>query len=220
MDYVLIPGAGGRAWYWHLVEPRLTSQGHRVFTVELPADDDTMGLADYVRAALATGSAARGGVVVAASLGAFTAPMVAEALDARAVVLVNPMVPLPGETPGEWWGATGAIAARTAHSAQHGYPRELDPGVHLFHDVPREILATATPKGEQSTRPFGDPCTFSAWPAAVTVVTGRDDRFFPLDFQRELARARLHVEPVVVTGGHLAALSRPGAIASAILDGT
>ena len=87
----------------------------------------------------------------------------------------------------------------------------------MFHDVPPEVLATATPKGEQSPRPFQDPCTFSSWPDAIAVVTGRDDRFLPVEFQQELARERLGVEPAVIPGGHLVALSRPDELATAIL---
>jgi hypothetical protein len=47
-------------------------------------------------------------------------------------------------------------------------------------------------------------------------VAGRDDRFFPLEFQRRVARDRLGVAPVVVPGGHLDALSRPDELAAVI----
>jgi pimeloyl-ACP methyl ester carboxylesterase len=220
MHYVLIPGASGRAWYWHLVTPRLTGFGHRATAVELPADDDTMGLSDYAQAVLEAAGMARGVVVVAASLGAFTAPLVVEPLEASAVVLVNPMIPRPGETPADWWASTGVLEARVERAVTLGYPVEFDPQTYLVHDVPSDVLATATPKGEQSQRPFRDPCTFATWPAAVTVIAGGDDRFFPVEFQRELARTRLGVEPVVVPGGHLAALSQPAALTAAILAAT
>lgn len=55
MEYVLIPGAGGRAWYWHLIAARLIDRGHLVGAVELPADDDSKGLPDYAQAALPGG---------------------------------------------------------------------------------------------------------------------------------------------------------------------
>jgi pimeloyl-ACP methyl ester carboxylesterase len=220
MDYVLIPGASGRAWYWHLVAPRLAGRGHRAIAVELPADDDTKGLSDYAQAVLDAAGTAREVVVVAASLGAFTAPLVVGPLDATAVVLVNPMIPRPGETPGAWWGNTGAVEARSAHASQLGYPAEFDPQTYMFHDVPPDVLATATPKGEQSQRPLRDLCTSATWPAAVTVIAGRDDRFFPVEFQQELARTRLGVEPVVVPGGHLVALSQPDELTAAILAAT
>jgi predicted alpha/beta hydrolase family esterase len=218
--YVLIPGAGGRAWYWHLVAPRLVEHGHQVVAVELPADDDTKGLSDYARAVLDAVGTASEVVLVAASLGAFTAPLVAEPLRAAAVVLVNPMIPVPGETPGAWWGSTGAVDARTARASRLGYPVEFDAGTYMFHDVPPDVLATATQKGEQSQRPFGDPCTFTAWPAATTVISAEDDRFFPLELQQRLARERLGVEPVVVPGGHLVALGHPGELSAAILTAT
>jgi hypothetical protein len=127
MDYVLIPGASGRAWYWHLVAPRLAGRGHRAIAVELPADDDTKGLSDYAEAVLDAAGPAREVVVVAASLGAFTAPLVVEPLDASAVVLVNPMIPRPGETPDGWWGSTGVVEAQRAHASRLGYPAEFDP---------------------------------------------------------------------------------------------
>jgi hypothetical protein len=52
---------------------------------------------------------------------------------------------------------------------------------------------------------------------AVRSVAGADDRFFPLTFQRRLARERLGVELEETPGGYLAALSQPGAVVSALL---
>ena len=45
--YVLIHGAGGDSWYWHLVGPQLAARGHDVVAVDLPCDDDRAGLAEY-----------------------------------------------------------------------------------------------------------------------------------------------------------------------------
>jgi len=33
--YVLIPGAGGAAWYWHRLVPELQQRGHEVVAVNL-----------------------------------------------------------------------------------------------------------------------------------------------------------------------------------------
>ena len=35
--FIIIPGAGGSAWYWHLVAPKLEEYGHKVVPVKLPA---------------------------------------------------------------------------------------------------------------------------------------------------------------------------------------
>lgn len=45
-------------------------------------------------------------VLVAQSLGAFTAPLVCARAPVRMLIFVNAMIPLPGETPGAWWGNT------------------------------------------------------------------------------------------------------------------
>ncbi len=44
MTFILIPGAGGSAWYWHLLAPRLEQRGYQAVPVALPAADDRAGL--------------------------------------------------------------------------------------------------------------------------------------------------------------------------------
>jgi hypothetical protein len=46
-SFVLIPGAGGMAWYWHQVSSLLQHAGHEAVAVELPGDDENVGLHDY-----------------------------------------------------------------------------------------------------------------------------------------------------------------------------
>ena len=46
-SFVLIPGAGGIAWYWHRVLPLIRTAGHKAFAVDLPANDKRAGLATY-----------------------------------------------------------------------------------------------------------------------------------------------------------------------------
>jgi pimeloyl-ACP methyl ester carboxylesterase len=49
-----------------------------------------------------------------------------------------------------------------------------------------------------------------AWPDVTTrVLAGRDDRLFPVGFQRRIAHERLGVDAEEIEGGHLLALSRP-----------
>jgi len=69
--FILIPGAGGDPWYWHLVVPKLERHGHEAIPVALPAADDSAGLPEYADAvvdAIADRDPARV-VLVAQSLG-------------------------------------------------------------------------------------------------------------------------------------------------------
>ena len=65
-------------------------------------------------------------VVVAQSMGGFSAVMACDRIRVERLILVNAMVPAPGETPGEWWTATGAITARIAAAEAGGYGSEVD----------------------------------------------------------------------------------------------
>ena len=48
--FVLIHGSGDVGWYWHLVEAELRSGGHDTVAPDLPCDDDSAGLSEYVDA--------------------------------------------------------------------------------------------------------------------------------------------------------------------------
>jgi pimeloyl-ACP methyl ester carboxylesterase len=217
VTFVLIPGAGGQAWYWHRLVAELERRGRSAVAVDLPAADDDAGLADYVDAAVAAVGDRPAPVVVAQSIGGLVAPIVCTRVPARLLVLVNAMVPRPRETGGQWWEATGQGAARAELAAREGRPAEpFDPLVDFFHDVPTEVVAEALRRGEpgQSGRPFADVWPLDRWPDVPTrVLAGADDRFFPLPFQRRVARERLGCEVDVIPGGHLVALSRPRELA-------
>ncbi len=222
--FLLLPGAGGRAWYWHRLVPELERRGHRVAAVDLPADDDTAGLEAYATVATAALDAlvAAGGdgdaVVVAQSMGGLTAPLVAARRPVRLLVLLNAMVPRPGETGGEWWDAVDQAGARAALAREQGRPEDGDEGTDFSHDVPPEVWAAGAEEvGDQSGTPFGEPWPLPAWPDVPTrVLAGREDRFFPPALQRRVARDRLGLDVVEVPGGHLCALSRPAELADAL----
>jgi len=210
-SFVLIPGAGGAAWYWHRVVPELRARGHEAIAVDLPGADESAGLPEYADVVLAAIDGGRDVVVVAQSMGGFTAPVACARTPVRLLVLVNAMIPLPGETPGEWWDHTGWEPARVAAAQASGYPAEFDLATYFLHDVPAEVVAA----GEAHAYPeadiaFGQPCAIERWPDVPTrVIAGLDDRFFPLEFQRRVAQERLGTDIDEVPGGHLAALSRP-----------
>jgi pimeloyl-ACP methyl ester carboxylesterase len=209
--FVLVPGAGGDTLFWHRLVAELESRGHRALPVALPVRDDSAGLdayADTVVAAIGDRSPV---VLVAQSMGGLTAPLVCERVPVELLVLLNAMVPVPGETGGEWWTVTGQGEAAAAYRQELGLPAELDDDETYFHDVPADVVAAyTTQEFAQSGRPFEDPWPLDRWPAVPTrVVAGRDDRLFPLEFQRKVAAERLGLDVDEVPGGHCVALSRP-----------
>lgn len=227
--YILVPGADGSAWYWHLVVPELRDRGHTVVTVDLPADDSA-GLdafADAIVAAVRTAVPHSDGpgppvVLVAQSLGGFSAPLVCDRVPVDRIVLVNAMVPRPGETAGEWWGNTGQPAARSAHAEAtgRGPDAEFDLRTDFFHDVPPEVTeeALAVPQSGPPAALFVQPWPLAGWPDVPTrFLQGRDDRFLPLEFQRRVVRDRLGIDVEVMPGGHLPALGHPRELADRLL---
>jgi pimeloyl-ACP methyl ester carboxylesterase len=97
--FVLVPGAGGSAWYWHRVVSELRARGHEALSVDLPGADESSGLPEYTDAVVAAIGDHDDVVLVAQSMGGFTAPMACDRVPVGLLVLVNAMVPLPGETP-------------------------------------------------------------------------------------------------------------------------
>jgi pimeloyl-ACP methyl ester carboxylesterase len=212
--FLLIPGAGGSSWDFHRLTPILAERGHTAIAVDLPAADPRAGLAEYTDAAMSALGEHRDDpdlVVLGESLGGFTAPLVAAKVSATLLVLLNPMVPRPGETAGDWWGNTGSAQARAEKATREGRNPEFDPREDFFHDVPAEITEAALANAPaQSDGPFGDPWPLPAWPDVPTrVVQGRDDRFFPVEFQRRVVGERLGRSVEEIPGGHLAAVSHP-----------
>lgn len=217
--FALVPGAGGAGWYWHRVAALLTARGHRAVAVDLPGDNEAAGLAEYTRLVVDAVRGHEDVVVVAQSLGGFTAPLVAASRPVRAMVLVNAMVPVPGETPGDWWGNTGAEDARIAAAKEAGYSTEFDQDVYFLHDVAPELAAEgAAHQRAESAAVFTSVCAMWAWPAVpIRAVAGADDRFFPVGFQRRVARERLGIEVDTLPGGHLIALTQPDVLTAYLL---
>jgi pimeloyl-ACP methyl ester carboxylesterase len=248
MSYVLVPGAGGWGWFWHLLVAELERRGHRAVAVDLPGADPAAGLAAYrdliagaVRETARDGADPVTGLVtpvtlVALSLGGFSAPLACERIardqsggklpggehsPVARLVLVNAMIPAPGETAAEWWDNVGWQDAAQAAADADGRPKVdvNDTDALFYHDVPAEVTAAmrADPDAEswtESSAAFDDPWPLAGWPdVPTTVLAGRDDRFFPPGLQREVAARRLGVEAEHIPGGHLLPLSQPEALA-------
>jgi pimeloyl-ACP methyl ester carboxylesterase len=216
--FVLIPGAGGHAAYWNRLSAELETSRHRVVAVEIKEDDPSLDLDGFAAVVEAAMDDYADAILVAQSLGGFTAPMIRKPV--QMIVLLNAMIPRPGESPNEWWDNTGSGSARREADLAAGRDPEFDVDRHFFHDLPddaRAELLSVAPR-EPSAAAMAQPCNFARWPAVPTkVLIGRDDRLFPAEFQRRVARARLGLAADEIPGGHLVALSNPSGVADRLV---
>ncbi|MFG1677409.1 alpha/beta fold hydrolase [Micromonospora sp. NPDC049282] len=202
--FVLIHGGGGSAWDWHLLIPELVALGHDVVVPELPIEDRSAGLTEFCQAVVDAVGDRRDLVVVGQSYGAFTAPLIAERLPVRLLLLLTPMIPRPGEKPGDWWDRTG-------YRGVEGLTEEQQ----FYNGVPAEVVAEAAAHVREQVSAEGDePWPLDAWPDVPTkVLIAREDQLFDVDFQRRVAADRLGITPNEIDGGHSVALSHPKQLA-------
>ncbi|TBN56585.1 alpha/beta fold hydrolase [Glaciihabitans arcticus] len=214
MTMVLIPGGGGNASFWYRLAPLLRERGFEVLTPQLPSGDEAAGVDQYADAVIDAIGERDDVILVAQSLGGFTAAAVANRAPVRLIVFVSAMVPVSGETAGEWWAATGqADAARTQAVREGRDPdAEWDDAEIFYHDLSADVLEEVLAEGDlpQSMTPFASTVDDDTWRTVpVRAVAGAHDRLFPIDMMTRVNHERLGVATDVIDSGHLAALSQP-----------
>ena len=219
-SFVLVPGAGGNAAFWQLVEPLLQKAGYRTCAVTLPNWPGAT-FSDHAEAIVAAAGATEEITLVAQSMGAFAAPLACDRLPVSELVLLNAMIPVPGETAGEWWENTGQADAIRSNDLREG--RDPDAGfdsqTYFLHDFSPDVLALLSEAEEPADSLFQMRFPLDRWPdVPTTVLAGRDDRFFPYEFQRRIANERLGLEVEDLPGGHLLALSQPEALVARLVE--
>ena len=172
---------------------------------DLPCEDESKGLADYADVVVEAIGDRAGVVVVAQSFGGYTAPLVCARVPAELMVLVAGMVPAPGESAEEMFASTGYDGGAGG-----------DDAIAIFyHDVNPALAAEAMARGrDQAAAPGSEPWPLDRWPDVPTrYLLCRDDRMFPAEWARRVARERLGAAPGEIAGGHCPALSRPRELA-------
>ena len=220
--FALVPGAGGNAGFWQRVQPLLHKAGYHSVAVSLPNWAGAT-FADHADAIVAAAEASMEITLVAQSMGAFSAPLACDRLAVAELVLLNAMIPAPGETAGEWWASTGQADAMRSNDLREG--RDPDAGfdaqTYFLHDMPPDVHALLMSSGDEEPvgSLFETPFPLTRWPdVPTTVLAGRDDRFFPYEFQDRIARDRLGLEVEPLPGGHLLALSQPEALVARLVQ--
>lgn len=224
--FVLIPGAGADPCVYEATIAALRDLGHEGIAPPLPLDDPDATPSDHAAAVIAALPEPPPAplVIVGQSLGAYAATIAAARLRPDRLILLAPMIPAPGESAGDWWEGTDHETAIAPLIERHGTPSDWGEEVMaevFYHDVDEATLAAnAEYEGVPSRGLFAEPLPLDAWPDVPTsVLAGRDDRLFPLDFQQRVARERLGLEEIAeIDGGHLPMLARPRELAERLVD--
>lgn len=220
---MLIPGAGTDPRVYNATIEALGGLDQEALAPPLPLDDQLAGSSDHADAVAEAAPRNQDLIVVAHSLGAFAGTLVAAREPVALLILLAPMIPRPGETAGAWWANTRHEDAITDVLLRHGpmssWGQDAVEEVFL-HDVdPAVAAANERFAGAPGRGMFTEPWPLERWPDVPTrVLVPREDRLFPLDFQRRVARERLGLEIDEMAGGHVPMLSRPGELAARLVE--
>ncbi|MGJ9412272.1 alpha/beta fold hydrolase [Aeromicrobium sp. CF4.19] len=218
--FVLVPGGGGAAQVWDRLVPELERDGHRAVALDLRLDADIADLEPSIELVAQAVRAVEGRtVLVGLSFGGFVAPAAALGERVDALVLLNAMIPSPGESARDWWSAVGQAEARRENERAAGRDPERPFDAHevMLHDASPDIVHLAEDRSPSDAM-FDAPWPGARWPdVPTTVLVADDDRLFPPSLQERVARERLGADVMYVPGGHMAPLTRPKKLAEALL---
>ncbi|MDQ1530701.1 MAG: hypothetical protein QOE37_806 [Microbacteriaceae bacterium] len=219
--FLLLHGACHGGWCWEALASILRSRGHRATAPDLPCEDVTAGLTETTDAAVASLNGAVDDVVVVGhSLGALVAPLVADRLPIRRMVMLAGIVGAPQ-------ASLESLAREDAdrdlpltdadlETDAEGRFRFSKEGARrlLYHDCPPEIADAAIARLRFQRSMWTEVADFDAWPDVETMsIVCSEDRVVNPTWSARVARDRLGVDPLVLPGGHSPFLSRPEALA-------
>jgi pimeloyl-ACP methyl ester carboxylesterase len=189
--------------------------GHEPIAIDLPGDDRHAGLAAYADNRRPRHRGTKDVILVAQSLAGFTTPLACARADDRVRQRDDPKA-----RRGRWcmvgrnWSdrstGTSCGAGRLCDGLRS---RNLLSARRATHDV---LRAGPEQPREEAEIAFSESCRFERWlDIPIHVLAGRDDRFFPIELQRRIARERLRRE--VIPGGHLVAFSNSEGLTERLL---
>lgn len=222
---VLLHGAWHGAWCWEPLQRELASQDIQSVAVELPIDEPDAGIERYAQVVDHAAEGRGEVVVVAHSLAGLVAPVVAERLGARGIVMLAALWPEPGssareqarELPGiytQWYREAPQVRCEDGST---GLPMDVALDL-LYPDCdPAAAMAAAARLRPQHWGMWSDPSPLTAWPDVPTAgIACREDRM--LGEVGMLAGAERASAPLVwLDSGHSPMLAAPKALAAVII---
>lgn len=218
--FAFLHGSWLRGLHCRKVVAELERRDHRAVAPDLPSDDPTAGAAEYARTVVeAIGEDNEEVVVVGHSMSGLAVPLVAELRPVHRMVFVAAMFPRPHMS------ATESVpkGAGTEFFIQQmdkviEHPDEstewpVDAAVEtLFDELPYgEAVEAASRLRPHQYTIWDEVSPLREWPECPsTYVVCADDRLVYPDWQRQVSRDLLGVEPAELPGGHYPFLARPG----------
>jgi len=220
--YCLIHGSGQGPEGWKLLVHELEQRGHSVLTPAFEVNRIDQGLIWHaetiVNALDRSGMNPTGVVCVAHSASGMYLPLIAERWSPRRMVFLAAVVPRPGMSVMEQHRNDPSMF-NPAWVRQN--PQDEKVALEfVYHDCPSDRLdwALSTRVMFYARRALEQPCPLRAWPSVPsTYIMCTDDRTITPEWQRNAARELLGVEPIELPGGHCPHVSRPQAIADALV---
>ena len=215
---VLLHGAWHGAWCWEPLQSELAALGVASIAMDLPADEPEAGIERYADVVCKAVGTREHVLVVAHSLAGLVAPVVAERLSARGLVMLAALWPSPGRSAREQARQLPGIysdAYRGAPQVRHADgSTELPPTAALallYQDCEPAVAEAASARlRPQHWGLWSEPCPLERWPAIPTVgLACRDDRMLGIEGMA-VGSARAGAPLTWLGSGHSPMLSMPG----------
>lgn len=225
--FALVHGAFHGAWCWEELTPLLEREGHDVVAMDLPSEDGTASFDTYADVVCAALQGHDDVVLVGHSLGGLTIPLVAARRPVRHCVYLCALVPEIGKN----------LYEQLAHTPDMANPEyrtgTTEPDTQLrtrwvdfevlrtlfFADCDDAIFQTVVKRVRpQSWYPATLPFSLPQFPSVpCTSVICSEDKMLGRQWAEQVARDRLDARLIELPGSHSPFLSRPRALADALL---
>ena len=216
--FVLIHSTGQGAAGWDRLVAALAECGSTARAVELPSDPDlpAAGYAELIRRQVGAIAAP---IVLAHSGSGPLLPAAARALAARRQVWLAAWVPRSDATFAEEVVADAEVAFNPDWIGKDPIEDDAVAAAFLYHDCDESTLEWALSTRRLFVpRAVFDERTSLAQEIPSTYILAGDDRTIRPEWQRQMARERLGVEPIEIPTGHCPNVSLPDGLAAILVE--
>lgn len=227
--FVLLHGAYHGGWCWDRLIPELSKRGHDAIAMDLPSEDPGAGAREYATVALRAAADRDDVVVVGHSLGGLVAPVVAASREVARLVLVCPLIPVPGrsfddtaELEPELFGTHIAHGEKVTGSDGVTRWEEPEDAIAVYYQdcAPSDALWAASKLRGQTWRVSQEITPLDAWPSVEThVVVATEDRAVNPSWIARTARERCGAQVIEISGGHSPMIAQPALLADILTRG-